>query len=88
MALHDAEKANDFIERYITVHDSILMIDLDDYPVREKNMSSTPKESKNSLKQFITLLSASLLICWIILLLYRNRNLKTALKKTSDEKNL
>ena len=88
MALNDAEKANDFIERYIAVHDSILMIDMGNYPVGQTNAPPLPKEPKNSLKQLITLLSISLLICWVILLLYRNRNLKTAIKKSTDEKNL
>ena len=88
MALNNVEKANDFMERYITVHDSILMIEMGDYPVERENSPSPLQKSKNSLKQFITLLSASLLICWIILLLYRNRNLKTVIKKATNEKNL
>jgi tetratricopeptide (TPR) repeat protein len=85
MALNDVEKAIDFMERYITVHDSTLKIDNVGYT--ETNISFSPNESENSIN-LIILLTIALLICGIILLLYRNRNLKIAIKKITDEKNL
>jgi tetratricopeptide (TPR) repeat protein len=87
MALSDTKKAIDFMNRYITVHDSILLIDSDSYPAH-KNINPPSKEPKNPLKKLVTFLTISLLICGIILLLYRNRNLKIALKKSANEKNL
>jgi tetratricopeptide (TPR) repeat protein len=87
MTLNDAKKAADFMERYVTVHDSILK--MDDVGYNEPNTPpSSPKESDKSLKQLLTFLGFSFLICLVILLLYRNRNLKAAIKKNADEKNL
>jgi tetratricopeptide (TPR) repeat protein len=87
MALNDAKKAADFMKRYISAHDSISR--MDDVGYHEQNMPpSLPKESENPLKQLLTYLGFSFLICWVILLLYRNRGLKAVIKKSADEKNL
>ena len=87
MALHNTRQAIDFMERYITVHDSIVSVDGGNSLV-SANTSPSLKEPKNALKRLATFLGISLLICTIILLLYRNRNLRTALKRDADEKNI
>jgi len=87
MALHNTKQAIDFMERYITVHDSIVSIDGGNNLV-PANTSPLLKEPKNALKRLATFLGISLLICTVILLLYRNRNLRTAIKRDADEKNI
>ena len=87
MALHNTRQSIDFMERYITVHDSIVSVDGGNNLV-QTNISSTAKAPKNTLKRLAISLGISLLICTVILLLYRNRNLRTALKKDADEKNI
>jgi len=87
MALHNTTQAIDFMGRYITVHDSIVSVDGGNNLV-PANTSPSLKEPKNALKRLATFLGISLLICTIILLLYRNRNLRTALKRDADEKNI
>ena len=87
MALNDTKQSINFMERYISVHDSILRMDIDGYPA-QTSQSSPQEEPKKSLKQLLTVLGFSFLICVIILLLYRNKNLKTAIKKNVNEKNL
>jgi len=87
MALNDTKKAIDFMKRYIAVHDSILRIDIADYPA-QTHQSSAFQKSEKSFKKPAVFFTILFLICVIILLLYRNRNLKTTIKKTTDEKNL
>jgi len=86
MALHDTKKSVDFMNRFITVHDSILSIDGGNYI--HPNVSTMPKKTEKPYKRLINVLTISLLICSVILLLYRNRNLKTAIKRNADEKNI
>ncbi|MCL2040812.1 MAG: tetratricopeptide repeat protein [Bacteroidales bacterium] len=88
MALHNTKQAIDFMERYITVHDSIVSVDGGGNNLVPANTSPSLKEPKNALKRLATFLGISLLICTVILLLYRNRNLRTALKRDADEKNI